>query len=136
MSEIFRRPESLLQSAPAFRALDEAAQRRLLADILAVAAFLTPKPRPSRAGKGLRAAVERRAVTRPDLIPPIVHALIDGTLHALVDASPQQMQAFAELLAGGARSVDDPDPDAQVTLAARLQLELQRIFPDPPAATP
>lgn len=138
MEPIFRRPDSLLRTAPAFQALDEVARERVIADLLTVAELLTPRARPPRPGKGTRAALERRQVTRPELLPAFVQGLISGTFEAVVDASVQQMDAYAALLAEAARSVAAMDPESRVGLAARLEAGLREIFPDrdPAAETP
>ena len=140
MDPIFRRPDSLLRTSPAFLALDEAARARLAADLLMVAESLTPRARPPRPGKGTRAALERRQVTRPELLPASVQGLISGTFAAVVDASLQQMHAYAALLAEAARSIVamDPEPEARAQVALRLEAGLREIFGDrdPAAETP
>lgn len=140
MDPIFRRPDSLLRTSPAFLALDEAARARLAADLLMVTELLTPRARAPRPGKGTRAALERRQVTRPELLPASVQGLISGTFAAVVDASLQQMHAYAALLAEAARSIVamDPEPEARAQMALRLEAGLREIFGDrdPAAETP
>lgn len=142
MEEHLRRPESLLHSSAAFRALEEDARRKLATDTVTVTTFLSPQPSPPRAGKMRAGASQtgmRRPLTRPELLPAFVSALVTGTFQAVVDASVQQMQAYAELLASVAVSVEQlrTDPEQQLEVARGLESELRKIFGerDPSAET-
>lgn len=59
-----------------------------------------------------------------------MRALVAGTFQAVVDASLQQMKAYAELMAATARSVDSlrGDADLRAEVAARLEQRLREIF--------
>jgi hypothetical protein len=132
MDENLRRPESLLHSSPAYRALDEAARRKLATDTVAVTTFLSPQPSPPRAGKSRASSVPgmRRPLTRPELLPEFVSALVTGTFQAVVDASVKQMEAYAALMAEVAGSVEQflTDPEQQLEVAMRLEGALREIF--------
>lgn len=134
MEEPLRRPESPLHSSPAYRALDEAARRKLATDTVAVTTFLRPQPSPPRAGKSRAGSVPglRRPLTRPELLPEFVSALVTGTFQAVVDASTKQMAAYAALMADVAGSVEQflADPESQLEVAMRLEVALREIFPD------
>lgn len=134
MDENLRRPESLLHSSPAYRALDEAARRKLATDTVAVTTFLSPQPSPPRAGKSRASSVPgmRRPLTRPELLPEFVSALVTGTFEAVVDASVEQMEAYAALMADVAGSVEQflTDPESQLEVAMRLEGALREIFKD------
>lgn len=131
MDEVLRRPESLLHSSPAFRALDEVARRKLAADTITVTTFLSPQPSPPRARKSRSGQLAaRRPLTRPELLPEFVSALVTGTFQAIVDASVQQLEAYAALVAQTAGSVEQflPDPEQQLEVAMRLEAALREIF--------
>lgn len=133
MDEVLRRPESLLHSSPVFRALDEAARRKLATDTITVTTFLSPQPSPPRARKSRSGQLAaRRPLTRPELLPELVSGLVTGTFQAIVDASAQQMDAYAALIAEAARSVEQflPDPEQQLAVAMRLEAALREIFPE------
>jgi hypothetical protein len=136
MTEHPRTPESLLRSSPAFRDLDEGHRRKLLADTAVVVAFISPVPGPPRAGKGSRMPGARRPVTRPIVYPEFVRALLEGTFQALVDASIEQMNAYAALLEQVAREVDEfhGDFEQRNEVSSQLELELRKIFEHGPSA--
>ncbi len=126
MHELFRRHESLLKASPAFLALDREAQRRLADDTATIAALLGAEP-PSPAAKGVRTALKRGPRRRDEDLPEFVRALLEGTFEAVVNASVEQMRAYAELVANVARtSVDFQEQPG--TVAARLEHDLRRIF--------
>lgn len=126
MNELFRRPESLLRRSPAFLALDREAQRKLADDTATIAALLGAEPA-ARAGKGVRAAL-KRGPKRGDVdLPDFVRALLEGTFEAVVDASVEQMRAYAELVASVASTSADSREKPGV-VAARLEHDLRRIF--------
>ena len=131
MDETLQRTQSQLHASPAFHTLGDDQRRKLIADVAAVAAFLRPPPTPPRAGKG-RPGIDRRMATRPDMLPEFVGSLVLGTFQAVVDASIQQMDAYAELMAGVAASIEGvwADAEQRTMLAHRLEGDLRRLFAD------
>lgn len=129
MDETLQRTQSQLHASPAFHDLGDEQRRKLITDVAAVAAFLRPPPTPPRAGKG-RPGIDRRMATRPDLLPEFVSSLVMGTFQAVVDASVQQMAAYAELMAGVAASIEGmwADAEQRTLLAHRLEGDLRRLF--------
>jgi hypothetical protein len=130
MRESLQRIDGLLRESPAFQALAESQRHRVAADLAVVAAFLRPEAGPPRAGKGLRTGPRLGALLREVALPEFVRALVAGTFQAVVDASLQQMKAYAELMAAMARSVDSlrGDADLRAEVAARLEQRLREIF--------
>lgn len=131
MDETLQRTQTQLHASLAFHDLSDERRRKLMADVAAVAAFLNPPPTPPRAGKG-RPGSERRLSTRPDMLPMLVSALVMGTFQPVIDASEQQMAAYAGLMASVAASIEGlwADAEQRTILAHRLEVELRKIFPD------
>ncbi len=121
--------EEALRSAPELRTLRDETRRSLAASLGSIAGQLAPpvpgppvsQPPPAPApppgaspppAGGAAATPTGRAgeVARATLnaidFPSFVASLIQGTFQAIVDASIQQMQAYAELLANVAKTVD------------------------------
>jgi len=136
MRESYRQIDALMREAPAFQSLAEGRRRGVASDLAVIANFLEPEPGPPRAGKGSRAAFGRKsgpvlaATARPVELPVFVRALLSGTFQAVVDASVQQMEAYAELVAATARSVDQlrADADSRTEVASQLERALREIF--------
>lgn len=139
MREGFHSIDVLLREAPAFQALSVGRRHEVATDLAVIAKFLAPEPGPPRAGKGSRATQGRRGPVAAVLVkeidfPEFVRALVKGSFQAVVDASLQQMEAYAALLASVARSVDllRPDAETRVQVAAQLERELRVIFAGEP----
>ena len=103
--------KELLDRSPAFRSLPPKRQRELASNTVAVASAMTE--------------AEGAEVSEVDF-PAFVRDLVHGVFEAIVDASTQQMEAYAEMVAGVARSVDRfleenvSDDDARAWLATTL----------------
>lgn len=138
MRESFHSIDVLLREAPAFQALSVGRCYEVATDLAVIARF-------SRAGAGAaargqggsRAAQGRRGPVAAVLVkeidfPEFVRALVKGTFQAVVDASRQQMEAYAALLASVARSVDllRPDAETRAQVVVQLERELRVIFAD------
>jgi hypothetical protein len=95
--EVLEAVGTLLSKSAAFAQLAPAVQTSLAHDTARVAEYLSVMESPSR----LREFVE--AVD----FPQFVADLIDGMFDAMVDASIQQLHAYADLLAAAAASIDD-----------------------------
>ncbi len=132
MDETFRRPDSQLHASPAFHGLAEEARIRLTEDVVTVAAFLRPPASPPRAGKG-RPGLDRKLATRPDMLPEFVSELVTGTFQAVVDATAEQMDAYAALMGRVAASIEGlwADAEQRTLLALKLEGELQAVFGAP-----
>lgn len=136
MRESYHQIDALLRGAPAFQALAESRRLQVATDLTVIVNFLEPEPGPPRAGKGRGAALGRRSgptaapMVRSRGLPEFVRALLAGTFHAVVDASVQQMEAYAELVAATARSVDQlrADADSRTEVAMQLDASLREIF--------
>lgn len=135
MRESFHQIDALLREAPAFRELAESRRREVAADLAVIANFLEPPAGPPRAGKGAlgRKSGPSPVASKSVQLPEFVRALLAGTFQAVVDASVQQMHAYAALVAEVARSVDQlrADADSRTEVATRLEHELRKIFPEP-----
>ncbi len=129
MDETLQRTQSQLHASPAFHGLGDDQRRKLITDVAAVAAFLHPPATPPRAGKG-RQGIDRKLATRPDMLPEFVSSVVMGTFQAVVDASVQQMDAYAELMAKVAGSIEGmwADAEQRTLLAHRLERELRELF--------
>lgn len=136
MRESYHQIDALLRGAPAFQALAESRRLQVATDLTVIVNFLEPEPGPPRAGKGRGAALGRRSgptaapAIRARALPEFVRALLAGTFHAVVDASVQQMEAYAALVAATARSVDllRADADSRTEVAMQLDASLREIF--------
>ena len=129
MDETLQRTQSQLHASPAFHGLGDDQRRKLITDVAAVAAFLRPPATPPRAGKG-RAGIDRKLATRPDMLPEFVSAVVMGTFQAAVDATGQQMDAYAALMGKVAGSIEGlwADAEQRTSLAHRLEQELRELF--------
>lgn len=115
----------MLTMSPAFKALSPAQQRQMEAEAAKVFGYLeqgpgrTPVARPFAAedagagggdeGEGdviRRAGSAARHTLDSIDFPSFVAALIQGTFQAIVDSSIQQMEAYSQLLASVAKTVD------------------------------
>lgn len=83
--------KELLGRSSAFRLLPPERQREIASNTVAVASAM---------------AEAESALVREVDFPAFVRDLIHGTFEAIVDASIRQMEAYAELIAAVARSVD------------------------------
>lgn len=117
---------ALLGRAPAYRELADAARAQIAADMTKVGAFLADKgwltqPSPvagGRADEPPALGALRELVKEVDF-PGFVASLIQGVFQAIVDASVQQMQAYAELVASVAEQVDAFADDKPADASAR-----------------
>ena len=91
--EVRRSVRALLERAPAYRQLGPDERRRLADGMAAVGATLAADAHEGRSRKGGKGGVAGEV----DL-PAFVAGLIEGTFQAVVDASIQQLQAYADLL--------------------------------------
>ena len=126
---------NLLERSPAFRQLSPDKQRDIAHDTVKVAAYLAaPERIPANTLRGAVIVVPPEGLVGTDDFPRFVTGLINGVFEGIVDASIQQMDAYAKLLAEAARSVDrfdtanGPDDDKaqassalQRTAASRQQ---------------
>jgi hypothetical protein len=103
--------KELLDRSPAFRSLPPERQRELASNTAAVASAM---------------AEAEGAVVREVDFPAFVTDLVHGLFEAIVDASIQQMDAYAEMVAGVAKTADRfreenvSDNDARAWLATTL----------------
>lgn len=133
---------ALLGRAKAYGEVPEAVRAQIAADTTKVAAYLADKPwlAPSREEDPDVADSPERAVLH-ELVhavdfPQFVAALIAGVFQAIVNASIQQMHAYAELVASAVKVVDafletedcdeDGDEKKQQAAAAARPLARQR----------
>lgn len=90
-----RAVRDVLQRSPAFKALPADVRTAVTNDTVSVAAYIAGAAPPT---------VE---------FPPFVAGLVHGVFNAVVDASVQQMEAYADLIGAVAKTVgtsDDSDP--------------------------
>src|SRR5207247_4336390 len=89
--------KALLTRSPAFRSLPADVRRQIARDTVKVAKSLAGSATSRGADKPVR------AVDFPDF----VSSLIKGVFEAIVDASIKQMEAYAKLVAGVAKSLNE-----------------------------
>ena len=89
--------KALLTRSPAFGSLPPDVRREIAHDTVKVANYLAASPT-SRGASKPAAEVE---------LPDFVSRLIKGVFGAIVDASIKQMEAYAELVAGVAKSLNE-----------------------------
>jgi len=103
---------ALLGRAKAYHELPEAGRSQLAADMTKVAAFLAHKDwlaEPAAAGASADEPPQLhalRGIAKEVDFPGFVASLVQGVFQAIVDASAQQMQAYAELVKEVSQSVD------------------------------
>jgi len=117
---------ALLGRAKAYHELPDAERRQLAASMAKVAAFLADKhwltePAPA---SGASAAEPHpldalRAIAKEVDFPRFVASLVQGVFNAIVDASVQQMEAYAELLKQVSQTVDEFAEDHVSDASAR-----------------
>ena len=124
-----------LDRSPAFQALSPDEQRALAEDLQSVADYLDD-PATEKAAEGSEAA---RDLLGDVNFPAFVAGLIDGVFQAIVDASIEQMKAYADMLQAVAKSLGEftqeestaqdggPRPERQQQLAAMVLLGIHRI---------
>jgi hypothetical protein len=116
----------LLESSPSFRSLPPEKRREIARDTIRVASYLVDPHR-------LVSQEFAQPVLAPnDLLsatnfPAFVRGLIDGVFGAIVNASIQQMEAYADLVARAAASVSEFMAD-NIT-SDRAWIELTKTFP-------
>jgi len=122
---------SLLEGAPAYRELPDATREQIAADMTKVGAFLAdkgwlthPAPAGARADEPPALGALRELVKEVDF-PKFVASLVQGVFQAIVDASVQQMEAYAELVASASKQVDEFAQDKRSDAPAR-ELARQR----------
>ncbi len=111
---------ALLARSQAYRELPEDERARLAAGMTEVGAFLADQDwltRPPRAVDALRELV--KTVDLPDFVA----SLVQGVFGAIVNASIQQMRAYAELVASVAGAVDEFGEDRISDADARAHLK-------------
>ncbi|WP_367325929.1 hypothetical protein [Streptomyces sp. HUAS ZL42] len=118
---VVRAVGTALEASPAFRALDPATRRELTGSLDRIGGYVgegsrapvDPRPQPvSRSTAASGGSVGRvgevaRATLNAIDFPSFVAALVKGTFQAIVDATIQQMEAYATLLQEVAKTVDD-----------------------------
>ena len=117
----------LLERSAAYRSLPPEKRRQVARDTVRVASYLADPDRlvssefanPVLSPNDLLAAVS---------FPSFVAGLINGVFGAIVNASTQQMEAYAELVAQASKSVSDFAADTITDGKARA--ELLTTFPD------
>jgi hypothetical protein len=116
----------LLESSPSFRSLPPEKRREIARDTIRVASYLVDPHRlvSQEFAKPVLAPNDLLSATT---FPAFVSGLIDGVFGAIVNASIQQMEAYADLVARAASSVsefmaDNITPD-------RAWIELTNTFP-------
>ena len=118
---------ALLERSAAFRSLPAEKRRQIAHDTVRVASYLAD---PDRL---VSSEFTNPLLTPNDLLavvtfPKFVAGLINGVFGAIVNASSQQMEAYAALVAHASKSVSDFAADAITVGKARA--ELVATFPD------
>jgi hypothetical protein len=112
----------LIKDAPALAELEPAAQIELRRSSLQAMGYLTRRP-----GSSAQAHPKRRTPTLEEIeLRSFVTALVRGTFGAIVNASVQQMEAYAELLKNVATTVDQLTQAADERHLTRRQQWLAR----------
>ena len=107
----------LVKDAPALKELDLAAHLELRRSALKVMGYLT-----RRSTSAVRPQPRRQSPTREEIdLRSFVVALVRGTFDAIVNASIKQLEAYAELLAAVAQSVDGFKQEGDDRYLARRQ---------------
>jgi hypothetical protein len=119
---VVRAVGTALEASPAFRALDPATRRQLTGSLDRIGGYVGEGPRalvddprpwpaqsstPAPGGNVGRVGDVARATLNAIDFPSFVAGLVKGTFQAIVDASIQQMEAYATLLQEVAKTVDD-----------------------------
>ena len=113
--------KELLDRSPAFRSLPPERQREVASNTAAVA----------------RAMAEAEGATVRDVdFPAFVADLVHGVFEAIVDASIQQMEAYAEMVAGVAKTADRFREENVSADDARSAFRPMAAFPGPSATPP
>src|SRR5437879_6083226 len=120
----------ILPSSPAYATLPVIQQRALARQMTKVASFIVAGPHGDTIPT--RATVAAEFVNEVDL-PAFVSALIQGVFQAVVNASIQQMDAYADLLKDATKAIDaylqdddGDDDDNTAALATRRQAHANR----------
>ena len=122
---------ALLGRAQAYRELPDAARAQIAADTTKVGAFLADKgwlthlPVAGARVDGPPALGTLRELVHEVDFPRFVASLVQGVFQAIVDASVQQMQAYAELVASVSEQVGELAEDKRSDAPAR-ELARQR----------
>ena len=116
LSIVRRRVRQLLESTPAFRALPPDQRKQIAHDTVRAATYMADP----------RGLVSQEVVDFPSFVAALVHGVFD----AIVDASIQQMEAYAALMRDVSASVDDFMVDAISDETARDALgnEFPELF--------
>jgi hypothetical protein len=107
----------LVKDAPALKDMDVAAQLELRRSALKVMGYLT---RRSASGARPQPRAQSRTLEEIDLRSFVV-ALVRGTFDAVVNASIEQMEAYAQLLKDVAQTVDQFTQEADDRFLSRRQ---------------
>jgi hypothetical protein len=120
---------ALLERSNSYRELPDAERRHIAADMTKVAAFLADKDWLAEPPAGAKAHPPQldalRALVKDVDFPGFVASLVHGVFNAIVDASIQQMKAYAELLEEVSKSVDQ-FAQSNISDASARQLARQR----------
>jgi hypothetical protein len=114
---IERQVRTLLAASPAYQQLPAESQRQISNNMVKIGTYLAePESRPANQLPGALAIVPSPETVRDFLnevnFPSFVATLINGVFQAIVDSSIRQMEAYGELLAEVAKSVDQFAKDA------------------------
>jgi len=148
-----RQVRGLLESSPSFRALPPDKRKQIARDTVRAATYmadpgglvsrelcaplLMPSPgkrsrvRTIKAGQTLQGGTSAVDALMNDVdFPTFVAGLIHGVFNAIVDASIEQMEAYAALISDVAASVDEFMSDAISVESARetLRIEFPELF--------
>lgn len=127
---IHRGVRRLLERSPGYGRLSQEQQAQLARDLVTVTEGIVAAEDPQATAAAVARHLAREDVPRAALdlrparrrvgalasvdFPSFVADLVQGTFQAIVDASVQQMKAYAELVAGVAKSLDDfADPQRE-----------------------
>lgn len=121
---------ALLGRAKAYRGLPDAERAQIADSMTKVAVFLADKdwliehaPPGTARAEGPPQLHALREIGKEVDFPEFVSSLVQGVFHAIVDASIQQMEAYAELVNKASKAVDEfvesDAPDAPARKLAR-----------------
>jgi hypothetical protein len=113
-----REVRRLLETSPAYRRLPAPAQQSVARDTARIAVYLV-EPEGMRATDLPGAVAPLAGLVAEIDFPAFVSSLIDGVFQAIVDASIEQMRAYAELVRNVAQTVDQFASAATSDEAAR-----------------
>ena len=117
----------LLESSPSYRSLPPEKRREIARDTIRVASYLVD-PHRLVSQEFANPVLAPNDLLSATTFPAFVSGLIDGVFGAIVNASIQQMEAYADLVARAAASVSEFMAD-NIT-SDRAWIELTNTFPE------